>query len=386
MGTRAWVRSGKSRRTGPVDSHPVRERPLISVIVPTRNRAGALTRLLERLTVQTMAPERFEVIVVHDGPDEASSGAALAFAPRLAVTDLTAPRLGVSAARNEALAHARGGIVLLLNDDVLPAPDLLEVHRRAHDERGDSAPPALVLGHSPFVEQPAPSATLFDRLMERTGAVFFYDRMIDARGRVLRPADHDWGYRHAWTLNLSFPARVARLAGGFRPAIANWCYEDVEFAWRASRTLGSPVLFRPGALAPHDHRLSPADYLAREHRLGYSAPGFALAAPDCARELFGREVLTEEAWYARAFIERESRDEPRHARAFEAMCALSASLAEGPTGEAILGLASAQHLALKRLAFRRGLIDALDGRRIEGLFLPSDGLSHEPGAPRRSAA
>jgi len=365
----------------------VKNEPRVSVVIPTRNRAVALSRCLERLAGQSLPAEEFEVIVVHDGDDPDSCAAATQFASRLRLTDLTAPRLGVSTARNTALEHARAELVLLLNDDVLSAPDLLERHVRAHGGRSESQPPALVVGYSPFAEAPAGEATLFDRLMERTSAVFFYDRMLDANGLPTRPAGHDWGYRHAWTLNLSFPTRIARLAGGFRPAIANWCYEDVEFAWRAATLLGSPVLFCPEARAVHDHRMSPEGYLERERRLGYSALGFARAAPECARQLFGRDLTESEPWYARAFVEREARDEGRHSSAFLGACALPGRLADEPeSGRRVVELLYAQHLPLKRLAFRRGLLEALEGRRFEGLFHPSDGLPTEPPALARRAA
>lgn len=361
--------------------------PLVSVIIPTRNRAVAVARCLEHLERQTVPTEAFEVIVVHDGADPESSGSVAGFSSRLRLTDLTAARLGVSNARNLALDAARADLLLLLNDDVLPAPDLVETHLRAHQALSDARPPAFVLGHSPFVAAPAGQATLFDRMMERTSAVFFYDRMLDAEGRPTRPADHDWGFRHAWTLNLSFPARVARMVGGFRPAIANWCYEDVEFAWRAATLIGSPVLFRADAVAVHDHRMTPQGYLDRERRLGYSALGFARAAPECARQLFGRDLAESDSWYARAFVDRESRDEARHFSAFLAASGLPAAHADDPvSGRAMLELAYAQHLTLKRLAFRRGLLDALEGRRFEGLFHPSDGLPAEPPAPARRAA
>lgn len=352
--------------------------PAISLILPTRDRPAQLRDCLEGLARQTLPPEDFEVLVVFDGPDPRGTAAAAEFAARVTLRPIQAPRLGNAHAKNLALAAACAPIVLLMNDDILPAPGLLEAHLAAHDELET---PALVLGHSPFTTPPLDRESVFDRLVRETSMVFFYDTMVDAQGRTTRPPGHDWGYRHAWSLNLSLRREHGAAVGGFRPAIANCCYEDVELAWRLARELRAPVLFRPGASAPHHHRYTPAAYLEREHRLGYSAFGFAVAAPECARDLFGRDLASpEERDYARAFLEHESPAEARLRPAFEALDALpAADLPAGNAARAVLDLAYGQHLLLKRLAFRRGLLSGHAGELLPGLFHPRHALAPEPG-------
>lgn len=193
--------------------------------------------------------------------------------------------------------------------------------------------------------------------------IFFYDRMIGPDGAPTRPHHHDWGWRHAWNLNLSLRADLARAVGGFDAAIANCCYEDVEFAWRFTRRFAAPVLFRPDAVAEHDHPYTPADYLRREFRLGYSAWGFAHANPACAAEVFRRDMTSSDAVAeARAALEA---DEPR-ARSWRAWFE---SLHEQPALPGVdLSDLYREHLPLKRFEFRRGLLAAAEGEVIEGLF------------------
>ncbi len=351
--------------------------PLVSVIIPTRNRPEKLRACLDHLAAQSPSTPAFEVLVALDGPCEASASVCNQHQQGLDLIVFEAPRKGIAIAKNAAIERARGRLLLLINDDILPAPGFVAAHAAAHDQLDRSGrPPAMILGHSPWVMPE--DATLFDRLLAQSSMVFFYDRMISERGEPLDDRERDWGFRHAWNLNLSLSAALAREAGGFCPAIANCCYEDIEFAWRVSRSADDaiPVLFRPEALAPHDHRYTPAGYLDREFRLGYSAYGFAKASPACAREVFGLEIDgVDELAYAARFIAHEERAEPRLREAFESLTTLPAEAAgEGSGASKMLRLIEQQQLLLKRLIFRRGLIHAAEGGTIEGLFHPSDGL------------
>lgn len=299
----------------------------------------------------------------------------------MAVEVVESPRLGIAVAKNHAIERARGGLLLLINDDVLPEPGFVGAHAAAHEEREAAGRgPAMVLGHSPWVV--GPGATLMDRLLAQSSMVFFYDRMITEAGEVLGERDRDWGFRHAWNLNLSVSAALVREAGGFCPAIANCCFEDLELAWRVNRLRerGVPVLFRPEARAAHDHRYTPGGYLEREYRLGYSAWGFAKASPQCALEVFGREIdSVDELAYSARFIEHEQRAEERLLEGFESLAGLPAeAVGSGEQARTMLRLLEQQHLLLKRLTFRRGLIHAAGGGSLEGLFHASDGLETVP--------
>lgn len=95
----------------------------ISVVVPTRNRAGLLPDLLAALDAQTY-PE-YEVIVVDDASDDETPDVLAAWAGE----GNTALRLhlpaGSYAARNVGWQRARGEIVAFTDDDCLPEGDWL---------------------------------------------------------------------------------------------------------------------------------------------------------------------------------------------------------------------------------------------------------------------
>jgi len=104
--------------------------PLVSVIIPTRNRAHLLHRTLESVLKQSS--ENLEVIVVDDGSTEAVAASA---DPRVRVLRSPKPT-GVSAARNRGIAGARGEWIAFCDDDDLWAPNKLQEQLTAAGRAG----------------------------------------------------------------------------------------------------------------------------------------------------------------------------------------------------------------------------------------------------------
>jgi glycosyltransferase involved in cell wall biosynthesis len=98
--------------------------PLITVVIPTRNRRAKLAQALDSVLAQTVTD--LEAIVV----DEASSDDTVAYLeglgdPRVRIVRHAQPR-GVAGARNSGIAAARGRWTSFLDDDDLIAPTKLE--------------------------------------------------------------------------------------------------------------------------------------------------------------------------------------------------------------------------------------------------------------------
>jgi glycosyltransferase involved in cell wall biosynthesis len=113
---------------------PLHTDPLVSVVLPAVDRPQLLRRALESVAAQRY--ERFEVLVVDDGGDEDSRAVVEEFCDsRIRWSRI--PRGGVCAARNAALASARGEIVAYLDDDNVMDPDWLYAVVCAFDQRPD---------------------------------------------------------------------------------------------------------------------------------------------------------------------------------------------------------------------------------------------------------
>jgi glycosyltransferase involved in cell wall biosynthesis len=89
--------------------------PYISVIIPTYDRAWILKEAIDSVLVQKFTD--FEIIVVDDGSTDDT--AALLTAYRDQITTIHQENRGVSAARNVAIANAKGRYIAFLDSDDL---------------------------------------------------------------------------------------------------------------------------------------------------------------------------------------------------------------------------------------------------------------------------
>lgn len=110
--------------------------PLVSVIIPTYNRAGMLREALESVRRQTV--QNVEVLVIDDArTSDETPQVVEAFGPRAVYLQESEP--GVSAARNLGIRHATAPLIAFLDADDLWLPHKLErqlAFLRAHPNVG----------------------------------------------------------------------------------------------------------------------------------------------------------------------------------------------------------------------------------------------------------
>lgn len=365
-----------------------------SVLIPTRGRSAKLCRCLEGLARQVGLDAEgeamtFEVIVAFDGPDPVGRSAAEqawrnasgADAAELRVIELD--HRGYTIARNELVSRARGRVMVSINDDVVPQGGFVATHVREQRLARERGLPAIVVGHSPFVtpEQQRASGgsrgrdTLLNRLVRESSMVFFYDAMTTQE--VMRQPQRDWGFRHCFGLNFSAELAMVREVGMFTALEHVYGYDDIELGFRLARRFAMPVLFRPSALAPHEHTYVPGDLLRREEALGEAAWWFARTSPEFGRAVFGRDVTSEEeVAYSREFVERERASAERLRAGFETLGELPADAIDGEHAGALRDLLVQQHLLLKRWHWRAGLLRSA-ARSAQG-DQPTQMLGPEP--------
>jgi glycosyltransferase involved in cell wall biosynthesis len=209
----------------------------LSVVICTFNRADTLRGTLDRLRDQTLPKDGYEVIVVDDGSHDHTSEMVAQYIElgRMPLKYFRQERKGPGAAHNRGIREARGPLVLLLCDDMQPAPDVLRVHVQAHEQHPE--PNVVVLGN--VLQSPDLPSTVF----LRNWKPFRYD------GFEKKP---ELTYIYFCGCHVSLKRDFILNYGMFieRSAAAN---EDVEAAWRMHRNGGMRMLYRKDAVTYHNH-------------------------------------------------------------------------------------------------------------------------------------
>jgi GT2 family glycosyltransferase len=227
-----------------IDLEPGGPRLSVAVVIPVYNRVELLRRTLAGLMVQRGYPSHLiSVVVADDGSDEAPA-LALAVeeaAERLRIVMVRQERDGYGAgrARNLGAAAARADVVLFVDADCLPDPELVAGHMAWH-HRADNL---VVVGSRQHVDSTG------------IGAEAIADGTVDIR-RLVKGDDppdeaftpEDWrrtfyrrtaGLRHGneafrslLTGNCSLRRDRFLEAGGFSADFRRWGGEDTELGWR----------------------------------------------------------------------------------------------------------------------------------------------------------
>jgi glycosyltransferase involved in cell wall biosynthesis len=205
----------------------------VSVVVPTYNRWASLRRLLEGLAKQTFPHDQFEVVVVDDGSADATLERLRDVRVPYVLRGVYQPNQGPGAARNLGVAQARSDLIIFLDDDVLPDPDLIAQHVRLHR----AEPDCVVIG--PMV---APGS------WARPPWIRWEEEILDVQYRAMLNGEYECTPRQFYTGNASLARARFLAAGGFDSRFKR--AEDVELAYRM-RDQGARFVFRAEPLVYH---------------------------------------------------------------------------------------------------------------------------------------
>lgn len=184
--------------------------PEASVIVATRNRATQVVQCVECLLAQDLEASRYEILVADDG---STDDTARRLEPWERDGKVVVVRLaewsGRAAARNAALARARGAVVMFIDSDAFAPPWFVRAHLAAHHRH----PRCIVDG--PAVTVPAFAPGEFRSPVVRVLAA------LDVGGETFV------------TVNTSCARAALEQVGGFDAAFGRrYGWEDVELGVR----------------------------------------------------------------------------------------------------------------------------------------------------------
>jgi glycosyltransferase involved in cell wall biosynthesis len=221
--------------------------PLLSIVIPTRDRAALLLRVIEALLNQAADIEnQIEIIIVDDGSTEDVETPLKDMAARRGQDGMIhyihqSPK-GPAAARNLGIREARGELVLFLGDDILASPGLLRAHVLTHTEEHPGKEFA-VLG----------MADLAPEFLQTPFAEWW--RHWNFRYWLLLEEKRLPDYSFFYTNNLSLKRDFLLQHGMFDESFRYAAYEDGELGARLIKQ-GLQLVFRPEAKADHYHEIN----------------------------------------------------------------------------------------------------------------------------------
>jgi len=242
----------------------------VSVIIPTYNRAEMLQRVIESLQNQTY--QRFEIIVVDDGSVDGTENMIEILMKRTSceLAYFKQENKGPASARNVGIQHAKEELILFIDDDILPAPNLLLEHIEWH-KRYDGENIAIL---GSIVWAPELEVTPFMHWLAEKG--LFPPQYNKKNGAKLDP-------RYFITANLSLKRRFILEKGlfdeSFRPT-----FEDVELGYRLGQQ-NLQIIFNKSAIGYHLRGSTFREYCDASILVGHCAAKFYAKWPSALPSL-----------------------------------------------------------------------------------------------------
>ena len=234
----------------------------VSILIPTRNRASSLKRLLDSLQLSTSLDDtELEIIVINNHSTDATLPALVEASPektRFPIRVIEQSKRGKSWALNLGLRQATGNVFLLLDDDIVVEHSCVGVHANAYKRKIFDAVQGKVLPGRDPEGQPADMS----RLKE-------YNIPIVDHGQV------SCGIRGFTGTNISFTREVFEKVGLFDTRLgpgASGFSEDTEYSRRICQA-GFKIGYVPDAIVYHE--LNPERYGSSYNRQVQYRKGFS---------------------------------------------------------------------------------------------------------------
>ncbi len=315
--------------------------PTLTVVIPTYNRRERLHRVLVALGDQRGAGQ-FETVVVSDGSTDGTDEYLASERVPIPLVACRQANSGPARARNRGIEAATGELVLFLDDDVVPGPDLVREHLASHRRLGDRA---VVIG--PMLNPPDHDMSVW---------VEYEQAMLAKQYEAMERGDWSATARQFYTGNASLRRAHLIASGGFDTELRR--AEDIELALRLA-SMGLEFAYVPEAAGLHYAERSFESWRQIARAYGRNDVHFS-REPEHADVLrfvldhYGRRNLLIRA------VVRLAAGRPAVTRAVD-----RALLATASQGESVGGgrLSRAALSGIYNLEYYTGVIEALGGRR-----------------------
>lgn len=243
--------------------------PAVSLIIPSYQRRESAVRAVTTLSNQILAPEHFEVLVAIDGSSDGTREALESLHMPFALRVLWQANRGRAAACNLGIKAASGQVIVLLDDDMQAAPQLLAAHLAAHS----AAQRRGVIGAAPVRLELGDSAAAAHVAQKFNGHLH----------KLAQPGYH-LVLRDFYSGNFSIRRDVLHEIGLFNEAFTRYGNEDLELALRLQQA-HVEIRYCAEALAWQRYTKDYAGLARDTIAKGHTAVQFAHMHPQAGKEL-----------------------------------------------------------------------------------------------------
>jgi GT2 family glycosyltransferase len=239
--------------------------PDLSVVIPTLGNYAGLARVLDGYEHQDAPTDSFEMLVVVDAADpDPDQVEELARNRPYPIQVLIGHRRGSSANRNVGVNAASAPIVLFTDNDTIPSPTLISEHvgwhrRYPEDEVG-------VLGHVRWATE-----------IKVTPFMYWLDYGVQFDYPNILGIEAGWG--RFYSANSSVKQALVERVGGYDEEGLPYLYEDLDFAYRASR-FGFRLLYNRRAEVEHLREMDLEFWRSKVGRLAKAERAFVTKHPE----------------------------------------------------------------------------------------------------------
>lgn len=231
----------------------------VSVIIPTYNRKAILKKALGAYAQQTAQDSILEVVVVDDGSiDETEKAVSdMASSSCVPIRYLRQENSGQAAARNRGIRGAGGELILFSDDDIIPAPNMVEEHLAWHEKHPE--PHIAILGYVPWSPEVRPTP-LMNHVI-KYGPQLAFAHMT--AGKTV-------GIFGCYFGNTSLKLNFLRQNGLFDESFHSWGFEDFDLGYRLIQKKGMVLLYNPAAVGYHYKKVSFKEVCEFPHKMAAS--------------------------------------------------------------------------------------------------------------------
>lgn len=237
-----------------------------SVVITAYNRAEILKQTLSAFFNQSVDVKDYEVIVVDDGSKDNTGKVVKEFQKKHKnLKYIKQKNQGQGAARNTGIKIAKGKVVVIGQDDIVPTYDFLYEHQKFHYLYPDEN--AAVLGFTAW--HPELKVNRFMNWMVNGsfilglfgGHQFAYEKLY---GKKM--ADYNFFY----TSNISLKTTLLKKFP-FDTRFSGYGWEDIELGYRLEKEVKLKLYYNSWALGYHHHYMEDSSLKSRMESIGKSA-------------------------------------------------------------------------------------------------------------------